>query len=55
MLPKDEKGTIRLAAAADQSLRDFPALAISIEPAGGSKTGLPTGPVVAKGDCHKLW
>lgn len=55
MLPKLEKGTIKLAAAADQSLRDFPALAISIEPAGGSKTGLPTGPVIAKGDCLKFW
>jgi anti-sigma-K factor RskA len=55
MLPKDDKGTIKLAAAADQSLKDFPALAISIEPSGGSKTGLPTGPVVAKGDCLKFW
>jgi anti-sigma-K factor RskA len=55
MLPQDEKGTIKLAAVADQSLKDFPALAISIEPASGSKTGLPTGPVVAKGDCLKFW
>jgi anti-sigma-K factor RskA len=55
MLPNIEKGTIKLAAVADQSLRDFPALAISIEPAGGSKTGLPTGPVVAKGDCFRFW
>jgi len=55
MLPRDEKGTIKLAAAAEQSLKDFPALAISIEPAGGSKTGLPTGPVVAKGDCLRFW
>jgi anti-sigma-K factor RskA len=55
MLPQVDKGTIKLAAVADQSLKDFPALAISIEPAGGSKTGLPTGPVVAKGDCLKFW
>jgi len=55
MLPKIEKGTIKLAAAADESLKDFPALAISVEPAGGSTTGLPTGPVVAKGDCLKFW
>ena len=55
MLPKIDKGTIKLAAVADQSLKDFPALAISIEPASGSKTGLPTGPVVAKGDCLKFW
>jgi anti-sigma-K factor RskA len=55
MVPRDEKGTIRLAAAADATLRDFPALALTIEPAGGSKTGLPTGPVVAKGDCLRFW
>lgn len=55
MLPQVEKGTIKLAAVADQSLKDVPALAISIEPAGGSKTGLPTGPIVAKGDCLKFW
>jgi anti-sigma-K factor RskA len=55
MLPRDDKGTIKLAAVADQSLKDFPALAISIEPTGGSKTGLPTGPVIAKGDCLKFW
>jgi anti-sigma-K factor RskA len=55
MLPNVEKGTIQLAAVADQTLRDFPALAISIEPEGGSRTGLPTGPVVAKGDCLKFW
>src|SRR5215510_14798339 len=55
MLPRDERGTIKLAAAADQSLRDFPALAISIEPEGGSKTGLPTGPVIAKGDTFQVF
>lgn len=55
MLPRDETGTIKLAAAADQTLKDFPALAISIEPAGGSKSGLPTGPVVASGACMKFW
>ena len=54
MLPKDDKATIRLAAAADESLRDFPALAITLEPARGSG-GAPTGPVVASGDCFKFW
>jgi anti-sigma-K factor RskA len=55
MLPAIEKGTIKLAGVADESLKDFPALAISVEPAGGSRTGLPTGPVIAKGDCLKFW
>jgi anti-sigma-K factor RskA len=55
LIPADEKGNIRLVAAADQSLRDVPALAISLEPEGGSKTGLPTGPVLASGPCIKFW
>jgi anti-sigma-K factor RskA len=54
MLPKDDKGTIKLAGVADDSLRDFPALAITVEPAQGSG-GSPTGPVVASGDCFKFW
>jgi anti-sigma-K factor RskA len=54
MLPKDDKATIKLAGVADESLRDFPALAITLEPAQGSG-GTPTGPVVASGDCFKFW
>ena len=55
LLPSRDKGTIKLAAAADQALSDFPALAVSLEPAGGSKTGLPTGPVLYSGPCLKFW
>ncbi|HKO87326.1 MAG TPA: anti-sigma factor [Burkholderiales bacterium] len=55
VIPAGQKGTMQLAAVADQSLAQFPQLAISIEPAGGSKTGVPTGPVIAKGDCFKFW
>ena len=54
MLPKNDKATIKLAGVADDSLRDFPALAITVEPAQGSG-GSPTGPVVASGDCFKFW
>lgn len=54
MLPRDEKATIKLAAVADESLKDFPALAITLEPARGSG-GKATGPVVASGDCFKFW
>ncbi len=54
MLPKEDKATIKLAAAADESLKDFPALAITLEPARGSG-GSPTGPIVATGDCLKFW
>lgn len=38
----------------DQALRDIPALAISLEPKGGSVTGLPTGPVLYKGSVQRL-
>jgi anti-sigma-K factor RskA len=53
-LPKGDKATIKLAAVADESLKDFPALAITLEPARGSG-GAPTGPVMASGDCFKFW
>ena len=55
LVPLTEKGTIKLAAPAEQTLKDFPALAISLEPAGGSTTGAPTGPVLYSGPCFKFW
>jgi anti-sigma-K factor RskA len=55
IIPAAAKGTMQLAAVADKSLSEFPQLAISVEPEGGSQTGVPTGPVIAKGDCHKFW
>jgi len=54
-LVSDQKTTLRLAAAADQSLGDVPALAVSLEPQGGSPTGQPTGPVLYTGPCVKYW
>lgn len=55
VLPPAEKGTIKLAAVADKSLADFSMLAVSLEPAGGSKSGAPTGPVLYTGPCFKFW
>lgn len=55
LVPMSEKGTMKLAAVADQSLADFPKLAISVEPEGGSRTGTPTGPVMYVGQCLKFW
>jgi anti-sigma-K factor RskA len=46
---------LRLASSADQSLSDVPMLAVSLEPRGGSATGLPTGPVLYSGPCIKDW
>jgi anti-sigma-K factor RskA len=50
-----EKSELKLLAAADQSLGDVPALAVSLEPQGGSPTGQPTGPVLYTGPCVKYW
>jgi anti-sigma-K factor RskA len=49
------RASLKLVAAADQALRDVPALAISLEPPGGSPTGQPTGPVLYSGPCVKYW
>jgi anti-sigma-K factor RskA len=50
-----ERSSLKLLAAADQSLGDVPALALSLEPPGGSRTGQPTGPVLYTGPCVKYW
>lgn len=47
--------TLALAQAADRALGDVPALAVSLEPRGGSPSGAPTGPVLAAGPCIKVW
>jgi anti-sigma-K factor RskA len=47
--------TLKLQATADRTLGDIPALAISLEPAGGSPTGAPTGPVLYTGPCIRYW
>jgi anti-sigma-K factor RskA len=46
---------VALPATAEQALRDIPALAVSLEPAGGSPTGLPTGPVLYSGPVRRLY
>lgn len=45
---------IVLPARADQALQNIPALAVSLEPVGGSPTGLPTGPVLYSGPLRRL-
>jgi anti-sigma-K factor RskA len=45
---------IALPATAGQALRNIPALAVSVEPRGGSPTGLPTGPVLYSGPVQRL-
>jgi anti-sigma-K factor RskA len=55
LVPPGPLGTVQLAALADKTLSDVPALAISLEPRGGSPTGAPTGPVLYSGPCLKDW
>ena len=50
-----QRAVLRLDATADKSLGNVPALAISLEPQGGSPTGQPTGPVLYSGPCVKYW
>jgi len=46
---------VALAQSADEVLRNVPALAVSLEPRGGSPTGLPTGPVLFTGPVQRLY
>jgi anti-sigma-K factor RskA len=55
LISSDEKEMIGLGAVADQSLAGIPALAVSLEPRGGSPTGAPTGPVLYSGPCVQYW
>jgi anti-sigma-K factor RskA len=55
IVSQTEKLNLKLLAAADQALGDVPTLAISLEPAGGSPSGQPTGPVLYTGPCVKYW
>ena len=44
-----------LPASAGLALQNIPALAVSLEPQGGSPTGLPTGPVLYSGPIQRLY
>lgn len=46
---------LELASPAGQALQNIAALAVSLEPAGGSPTGLPTGPVLYSGPIQRLY
>ena len=46
---------VALSGEADEALRNIPALAVSLEPRGGSPTGQPTGPVLYTGPVQRLY
>ena len=55
LVPASGIATIALPAVAGTALEDIPALAVSVEPSGGSPTGLPTGPVLYSGPVQRLY
>ena len=55
LVPASGVAQIPLPVAAGTVLQDIPALAVSLEPRGGSPTGLPTGPVLYSGPVQRLY
>ena len=55
LIPATGIARLTLPAPAGAALQNIPALAISLEPSGGSPTGLPTGPVLYSGPVQKLY
>jgi anti-sigma-K factor RskA len=54
LIPAAGAGQVRLPATPEQAFRGIDALAVSLEPSGGSPTGLPTGPVLYTGRLERL-
>jgi anti-sigma-K factor RskA len=55
LIPASGVVRLDLPAAAGLALQNIPALAVSLEPRGGSPTGLPTGPVLYSGPIQHLY
>ena len=55
VIPAGAVSRIPLAAPADTALAGVPTLAVSLEPAGGSPTGQPTGPVLYTGKVERFY
>ncbi len=55
VIPPGEVVRIPLTAPSAAALANIPALAVSLEPAGGSPTGLPTGPVLYSGKIERMY
>jgi anti-sigma-K factor RskA len=55
VLPAGGIARVPLVGPSDAALANIPALAVSLEPAGGSPTGLPTGPVLYSGRIERMY
>ncbi|TIX96857.1 MAG: anti-sigma factor, partial [Mesorhizobium sp.] len=54
IIPAGQIAHMTIAPAVQEKLAQGAVLAVSLEPAGGSPTGQPTGPVVAAGDLKSI-
>jgi anti-sigma-K factor RskA len=54
LITTHETQTVVVPAQLQEAIDSAQALAMSIEPEGGSPTGLPSGPVLYQGQCTKL-
>lgn len=55
LIPASGIGRVALREPAGVALQNIPALAVSLEPAGGSPTGAPTGPVLYTGNVERFY
>lgn len=55
LIPASGVGRVPLTSPAGTALQNIPALAVSLEPSGGSPTGKPTGPVLYSGGVQRLY
>lgn len=55
LIPASGVGRVALPASPEVALANVPALAVSLEPAGGSPTGAPTGPVLYTGKVERFY
>jgi anti-sigma-K factor RskA len=55
LIPATGIARVPLPARTDSALANIPALAVSLEPASGSPTGLPTGPVLYSGPIERMY
>ena len=55
VIPAGRVVQVPLTAPADEALTNIPALAVSLEPPGGSPTGQPTGPVLYSGTIERMF
>jgi len=55
VIPATGVGRVPLSTPSEIALAQIPALAVSLEPAGGSPTGAPTGPVLYTGKIERMY